>query len=113
MKTRTDKSANHHRGSANVYADLGYKSADEMLVKAQLVTTIAEILAERGLTQTKAAALLGIPQPKLSKMLRGQFRGFSERKLMDCLTLLGRDIDIVVRTTPKRKGQGAVSVSFA
>ena len=66
-----------------------------------------------GLTQTKAAALLGIPQPKLSKMLRGQFRGFSERKLMDCLTLLGRDIDIVVRTTPKRKGQGAVSVSFA
>jgi predicted XRE-type DNA-binding protein len=113
MKTRTDKSVSHQRGSTNVYADLGYKSADEMLVKAQLVTTIAEILAERGYTQTKAAAFLGIPQPKLSKMLRGQFRGFSERKLMDCLTLLGRDIDIVVRATPKRKGQGAVSVSFA
>lgn len=113
MKTRTDRNANIHRGSANVYADLGYKSADEMLVKAQLVTTIAEILKERGYTQTKAATLLGIPQPKLSKMLRGQFRGFSERKLMDCLTLLGRDIDIVVRATPKRRGQGAVSVSFA
>src|SRR5258708_6607475 len=113
MKIRTDKSVSHQRGTTNVYADLGYKSADEMLVKAQLVTTIAEILTERGYTQTKAAALLGIPQPKLSKMLRGQFRGFSERKLMDCLTLLGRDIDIVVRTTPKRKGQGAVSVSFA
>ena len=113
MKTRTDESVSHQQGSTNVYADLGYKSADEMLVKAQLVTTIAEILAERGYTQTKAAALLGIPQPKLSKMLRGQFRGFSERKLMDCLTLLGRDIDIVVRATPKRKGQGAVSVSFA
>ena len=70
-------------------------------------------LAERAYTQTKAAALLGVPQPKLSKMLRGQFRGFSERKLMDCLTLLGRDIDIVVRATPKRRGQGAVSVSFA
>lgn len=113
MKTRPDKSVSHQRGSTNVYADLGYKSADEMLVKAQLVTTIAEILAERGYTQTKAAELLGIPQPKVSKMLRGQFRGFSERKLMDCLTLLGRDIDIVVRWTPKRKGQGAVSVSFA
>src|SRR6266404_4654629 len=108
MKTRTDKSVSHQRGSTNVYADLGCKSADEMLVN-----TIAEILAERGYTQTKAAALLGIPQPKLSKMLRGQFRGFSERKLMDCLTLLGRDIDIVVRATSKRKGQGAVSVSFA
>jgi predicted XRE-type DNA-binding protein len=113
MKSRTDKSVSHRRGSTNVYADLGYKSPDEMLVKAQLVTTIAGILAERGYTQTKAATLLGIPQPKLSKMLRGQFRGFSERKLMDCLTLLGRDIDIVVRATSKRRGQGAVSVSFA
>ena len=113
MKNRLAKSARHQRDSANVYADLGYKFADEMLVKAQLVTTIAEILTERGYTQTKAAGLLGIPQPKLSKMLRGQFRGFSERKLMDCLTRLGRDVDIVVRATSKRKGQGAVSVSFA
>jgi len=113
MKTRTDKSVRPQRGSTNVYADLGNKSADEMLVKAQLVATIAEILAERGYTQTKAAQLLGIPQPKLSKMLRGQFRGFSEHKLMDCLTLLGRDVEIMVRTVAKRKGPGAVSVSFA
>jgi predicted XRE-type DNA-binding protein len=54
----------HQRGCTNVYADLGYKSAEEMLVKAQLVTTIAEILTERGYTPTNAAALLGIPQPK-------------------------------------------------
>ena len=113
MKARTDKSASHRQGGTNAYADLGYKFADQMLVKAQLVTTIAEILTERGYTQIKAAALLGIPQPKLSKMLRGQFRGFSERQLMDCLTRLGRDIDIVVRATLKRKGQGAVSVLFA
>jgi predicted XRE-type DNA-binding protein len=64
------------------------------------------------LTQTKAAAVLGIPQPKLSKMLRGQFRGFSQRKLMDCPTHLGQDIDIVVRTTRDTNRQGAVSVSF-
>jgi len=113
MKSRTDKNVSHQPGSTNVYADLGYKSADEMLVKAQLVTMIAEILTERGYTQTKAAALLGIPQPKLSKMLRGQFRGFSERKLMDFLTLLGRDVEIVVRAAAKRKGQGAVSVSVS
>jgi predicted XRE-type DNA-binding protein len=113
MKTRPAKNVSHERGSTNVYADLGYKSADQMLVKAQLVTSIAEILAERGYTQTKAAALLGIPQPKLSKLLRGQFRGFSERKLMDCLTLLGRDVEIVVRATSNRKGHGAVSVSVA
>jgi predicted XRE-type DNA-binding protein len=113
MKIGTGKRGSFQRGRTNVYAGLGYKSADEMLVKAQLVTAIAEILAERGYTQMKAAELLGIPQPKLSRMLRGQFRGVSERKLMDSLTLLGRDIDIVVRSTPKRKGPGAVSVSFA
>jgi predicted XRE-type DNA-binding protein len=57
--------------------------------------------------------VLGIPQPKLSKMLRGQFRGPSERKLMDCLTRLGRDVDIVVRKTSNAKRQGVVSVAFA
>ena len=102
----------YERGSTNVYADLGFRAPGDMLVKAKLVSKIADLIAERGLTQSKAAVLLGIPQPKLSKMLRGQFRGFSERKLMDCLTRLGQDVDIVVRTTSRAKGQGAVSVSF-
>jgi len=99
-------------GSANVYADLGSRTPENMLVKAQLVSKIADLLAERGFTQTKAAELLGIPQPKLSKMLRGQFRGFSERKLMDCLTRLGQDVDIVVRSASGARRQGAISVSF-
>lgn len=98
-------------GSANVYADLGMPAPGEMLVKAQLVSKIAALLAERGLTQAKAAVVLGIPQPKLSKMLRGQFRGFSERKLMDCLTRLGQNVNIVVRSAPARE-RGAISVSF-
>jgi len=112
MSRHRKKSMSHQSGSTNVYADLGYKAADDMFVKAQLVTTIAEILAERGLTQTQSAVVLGIPQPKLSKMLRGQFRGFSERKLMDCLTRLGRDIEIVVRKRSDAKRQGVVSVAF-
>lgn len=60
-----------------------------MFVKAQLVSRIAEILAEDAVSRTQAASALGIPQPKLSKILRGQFRGLSERKLIDCLTQLG------------------------
>ena len=102
----------YERGTTNVYADLGFRAAEDMLVKAKLVSKIADLLAERGLTQSKAATVLGIPQPKLSRMLRGQFRGFSERKLMDCLTRLGQDVHIVVRSTSRAKGQGAVSVSF-
>lgn len=111
--TRHRKSEREYEiGSANVYADLGFRTPEDMLVKAQLVSRIADILGERGLTQSKAAAVLGIPQPKLSKLLRGQFRGFSERKLMDCLTRLGQDVNIVVRSASDAKGQGAVSVSF-
>lgn len=80
----------------NVYAELGFKDADEMLVKAQLVVQIAQILRERGWSQQQAAKVLGLTQPKLSKMLRGQFRGISEMKMMDCLVRLGRGVKIVV-----------------
>ncbi len=80
----------------NVYADLGLKDADEMLVKAQLVVKIAEILRERGWSQQRSAKVLGLTQPKLSKMLRGQFRGISEMKMIDCLIRLGRPVRIVV-----------------
>ncbi len=85
----------------SVYAELGFPDADEMLVKAQLVIKIAEILRQRGWSQQQAAKVLGLTQPKLSKMLRGQFRGISEIKMMDCLVRLGREVKIVVG--PERK----------
>ena len=100
-------------GSGNVYADLGYPDADEMLIKAQLVSKIADILKRKGLNQTQAAALLGLTQPKLSNLMSGQFRGFSERRLMDCLTRLGRDVQIVVTTAPRSRAGGKLSVVFA
>ena len=100
-------------GSTNVYADLGYEDADEMLVKAQLATKIGEIVSQRQLTQTQAAELLGISQPKLSNMLRGQFRGISETKMIECLTRLGRNVEIVVKAANRSKAAGHVSVTFA
>ena len=87
---------NKARESMNVYEQLGFPDAKEMLVKAQLVPQIAEILRERGWSQQQAAKVLGLTQPKLSKMLRGQFRGISEMKMMDCLVRLGRTVKIVV-----------------
>ena len=98
-------------GSTNVYADLGFENADEMLVKAQLATKIGEIIRRRKLTQIQAAELLGIPQPKLSNMLRGQFRGISETKMIECLTRLGRNVEIVVKAA-RSKAAGHVSVVF-
>ena len=100
------------RGSTNVYADLGFDDADEMLVKAPLATKIGEIVSQRQLTQTQAADLLGISQPKLSNMLRGQFRGISETKMIECLTRLGRNVEIVVKAASRSKTAGHVSVTF-
>jgi predicted XRE-type DNA-binding protein len=101
------------QGSVNVYADLGIGDAEEMLVKAQLATKIGEIIKRRKLTQVQAAELLSIPQPKLSNMLRGQFRGISETKMIDCLTRLGRNVEIVVKAAHRSKSAGHVSVVFA
>ncbi len=100
-------------GSGNVYADLGYGDAEEMLIKAQLVAKIAEIIKRKGITQTQAAALLQMPQPKLSNLLSGRFRGVSERRLMDCLTKLGRDVQIVVKAAPRSRRDGRLSIVFA
>jgi predicted XRE-type DNA-binding protein len=101
------------KGSTNVYADLGMTDAEEMLVKAQLAAKIAEIIKQRKMTQAQASALLGIPQPKLSNMLNGRFRGISEAKMLDCLTRLGRDIQIVIKAASRSRKAGHVSVLFA
>jgi predicted XRE-type DNA-binding protein len=85
----------------SAYEELGFPDAPEMLVKAQLVIKIAKILREGGWSQQQAAKAIGLTQPKLSKMLRGQFRGISEAKMMDCLIRLGCDVKIVV--SAKRK----------
>ena len=101
------------KGSGNVYADLDMVDADEMIVKAQLATKIGEIIKGRKWSQQKAAEVLGITQPKLSKMLRGQFRGISEAKMLDCLTRLGRDVQIVIGPARRATSAGRVAVVFS
>jgi predicted XRE-type DNA-binding protein len=98
------------KSAANIYADLGLPDAEEMQVKAALAAKIGEIIKHRHLTQTQAAELLGITQPKLSGMLHGQFRGISETKMIDCLNRLGRDVEIVIgkRTRASRPGHTRV-----
>jgi len=97
-------------GSTNVYADLGQPEADEMLVKAQLANRIADAIKRRRLTQAAASEIIGLPQPKLSGLLRGQFRGVSEAKMLTCLTRLGRDVRIVVGPARRRARAGRIEV---
>lgn len=87
------------RSSGNVFADLGLPDSDKLKVKTGLVIEIRKAMRVRGLTQQAAAKRMGITQPKVSDMMRGDFSNLSERKLMDCLTRLGYDIEISVRPT--------------
>jgi len=90
--------------TGNVFADLGLPDAGEHLVKAGLVVKIDRIIRRRKLTQSAAAELMGIDQPKVSAMLGGQFRGYSVERLMRFLVALGQDVEIVVKPS---KGDAA------
>jgi len=98
-------------GSGNVFKDLGIPNAGEHLVKAQLVFKIDTIMKDRGLKQTEAAGLLGVKQPDISKMLRGDFRQFSVERLLRILVALNHDVEIVVRPHRGRSDTAALHVS--
>jgi predicted XRE-type DNA-binding protein len=89
-----------HEGTDNIFADIGLPKPEEDLAKAELTWRITLAIRERRLTQTRAARLLKIDQPKISRLLRGQLSGFSTERLMHFLTLLGSDVEIVVRRRP-------------
>jgi predicted XRE-type DNA-binding protein len=90
-------------GGPNVFADLGVAQAEEELAKAQLATHIRETIRRRKLTQAAAAELVGLDQPKISALVNGRLEGFSSDRLLRCLTALGQDVDIVVRTARSRR----------
>ena len=97
------------RGSGNVFADLGLPDADAHLLKADLVARIDRIVRERGLKQVETAKLLGLSQPDVSRLLRGNFREYSMERLLRLLTALGQDVNIVIRES-RSEQPGRLSV---
>lgn len=94
--------------SGNVFADIGVAHPEEALAKARLAAEISAIITERGLSQVQAAQLLGLRQPKVSAIVRGDLRGFSLERLIRCLTTLHRDVEIVVSTPRPARTAGHV-----
>jgi predicted XRE-type DNA-binding protein len=94
--------------SGNVFADLGFPNPERELLKARLTLEIYRQIKGRGLTQAKAGAILGIKQPHVSALMRGRSGNFSVERLMDFLTALGQDVEVIVR--PARKEHGGVSL---
>ena len=97
MKKRIIDGIEVQRSSGNVFADLGLPDAEKLKIKTGLVIEIRKAMRRLELTQQDAAKRMGITQPKVSDMMRGDFSNLSERKLMDCLTRLGYNIEIKAR----------------
>jgi predicted XRE-type DNA-binding protein len=98
------------RGTENVLLDLGLPDAEELTAKVVLAKRINDILESRALTQSAAAELLGIPQPKISAIRHYKVRGISLERLMHALTALGQNVEIVV-TPSKKKSAARIAVA--
>jgi len=92
MNKRTDYTV----GSGNVFQDLGYDRPEEELTKSNLAVLINKIIKQQGWTQKKAAAILGVDQPKVSALKNGRLGGFSIERLLSFLRALDHDIEILV-----------------
>lgn len=110
MATRIIDGIEIETSSGNVFADLGLPNADKLKIKSGLALEITRAIRRLGLTQEEAGRRMGIPQPKVSALLRGDFSNLSERKLMDCLNRLGYDIEIKVKPTAAHIGRLTLAV---
>lgn len=99
--------------SGNVFADLGIPDAEEALAKAEVASRICDIIVERKLSQTKAAVILGVDQPKVSALMRGRLEGFSSDRLFRFLNSLDRDVEIVIKPKRLDSDHGQVRVVVA
>ena len=99
-------------GSGNVFADLGFADAEELLAKGGLASAISDIIKGRHLTQKAAAEVLGTTQPKVSNLINGKLEGFSMERLARFLNTLDRDVEIVVRRRPRSRKRSRITVSL-
>ncbi len=98
-------------GANNIFADLSLPGADTHFLKAHIVAEIYRITNERKLTQVRAGKLMGISQPEVSRMFKGNFDEYSIERLMAFLTAFDRDVEIVVKPHKKTGTAGRITFS--
>ena len=113
MPKRPADSVEITRGSRNVFEDLGYPDATERQAKLRLAYALNQVLEQQELTQTAAAQLLGLTQPKVSALRHYKLAGFSVERLMTLLTVLDRDVEIVIRRKPRSRSAARIRVVAA
>jgi len=109
--TRSARTGAVEVGSGNVFRDLGRPDADERQLKVQLALRVNALLADLNLTQAQAARRLGVAQPHVSDLVHHRLNRFSAERLIHFVTLLDRDVEIVIRQRARREATVAVLVA--
>ena len=94
---------NHSRSAGNVFQDLGIKDFGFHQIKAELGLLLIDLIGKKDLTQTKAAALLGLRQPELSRLKGGNLNRYSVERLLGFLNRLNQRVEIKVKPSTKSK----------
>jgi predicted XRE-type DNA-binding protein len=113
MAKRRAESATIARGTKNVFEDLGYPDAAERQAKLRLAYALNQLIADRQLSQAGAGKVLGLRQPKISALHNYKLAGFSVERLMNLLTVLDQDVEIVIRKKPRSRKTARISVVAA
>lgn len=92
-------------GSGNVFADLGLPNPEERQIKSALMRAINHSIKPQKLNQSAAAEFVGLTQPDVSRISRGQGRTFSVERLLEVLKRLRVDVEISIH-----EGTGAVVI---
>jgi predicted XRE-type DNA-binding protein len=102
-------------GGGNVFEDIGFDraTADRLTHKAELVGVLHRYQQERKLSQLAFSRLVGIPQPRLSRLYGGKIAGMSTDKLLDAITRLGGHVTIRVERHPAESEAGRVEMELA
>ena len=99
-------------GSDNIFKDLGSANPEEKLAKAELIFIINKIISEKGITQTEAAKILNVDQPKISALRCGKLSGFSIKRLFSFLNALDQSIDVVVHQNHQKSEARNIHVAY-
>lgn len=87
------------KGSDNVFHDLGFSEgeAQNLLLRTDLMLKIERIVKKSGTTQSEAAQMLGITQPRLNDLLKGRIEKFSLDALVNMLARAGMEVKMTVK----------------
>ena len=80
----------------NIFADLNIPDAENEKLRLHLLAAIREWVDSSGLTQTEAAAAMGVKQPTLNDAIKGRYHKFTIDRLVRMLSEVGKQVNITV-----------------